>query len=194
MSLLKRGMIVLIATLALLASLVFVWRIFGPRNFFGAFLLNLLPTSWSPCVKSALVLHLPAGYYPLRHFEQGTSLYERLGIRWFQTLMRTPVFGILNLDIPRRFRKRDFVGLEREMRFAETSHVFAFLLVLGVLVFALAQGWWDAVVYLTVWNLLVNVYPVMLQRYNRGRLLCLMERSARRVNSGVRTVNDTQRS
>lgn len=192
-SVLKRGMILLTATLALLLCLVFVWHTFGPRNVFGVFLLNLLPTSWPPCVRSALVLRLPAGYYHLRSFEKDPRFYERQGIRWFQKLMRTPVFGICNLDIPRSFRKRDFVSLEREMRFAETGHALAFLFVLGVIVFALAKGWWDAVAYLTVWNLLVNVCPVLLQRYNRGRLRCLAERAAHRVNAEA-TNNPAARS
>ena len=87
-----------------------------------------------------------------------------------------PLFRALNLDIPRRFHQRDYPQAEREMRFAETSHVLAFLFALLLAVFALAQRWWGAVAYLILFDVLVNAYPVMLQRYNRGRLLRLTAR------------------
>ncbi|HXU03235.1 MAG TPA: hypothetical protein VN903_19850, partial [Polyangia bacterium] len=55
-------------------------------------------------------------------------------------------------------------------RNAETNHVIMFLIVVLVIAHALARGWWDAAAWTLVFNVLINAYPVMLQRYNRGRL------------------------
>ena len=88
----------------------------------GAFLVCLLPTSWVFTVKRFADVRLPASYYRLRAWETRTRLYERLGVRIYQRLLRFPLLAILNRDIARRFCERDYAGAEREMRFAETSH------------------------------------------------------------------------
>jgi hypothetical protein len=56
------------------------------------------------------------------------------------------------------------------MRRAETDHVYMFLAVLLVIGQAIVRGWWDAAGWTLLFDILVNGYPVMLQRYNRGRL------------------------
>ena len=94
------------ATLGFVAAVTLTWRTLSVRNIFGAFLVALLPNSWAFCVKSAMPLRLPAGYYHLRPWEADGRLYERVGARWYQSLMRTRLLGLLNLDIPRRFRRR----------------------------------------------------------------------------------------
>ena len=177
------GVIVLSATLYALAALVFVWIALGPRNVLGAFLLNLLPLSWPPCIKGVLPLRLSESYYRIRPFEKDGRSYELLGIRWFQKLMLAPGFRSCNRDIPRSIRNKDLAGLEREMRFAETAHVLTFFLVLSMTIFVLVNGWWDGVAYLVAWNILLNVYPVMLQRFNRQRLGRAMRLLPRRTRS-----------
>ena len=44
--------------------------------------------------------------------------------------------------------------------------------------YALLRQWLDAVFWLFVFNLILNGYPIMLQRYNRARLLALIDRQA----------------
>lgn len=61
------------------------------------------------------------------------------------------------------------------MRNAETMHVLIFLLMFLFVGYALFQGWLDAVGWSLFFNLLLNAYPVMLQRYNRIRLQKLIQ-------------------
>lgn len=164
----------------MLACLALTWRLIGPRNLVGAFALCLLPTSWAFCVKHAITVRLPARYFELRKWERGGRLYEALGVRRFQRLLRTPLLRILNLDITRRFSQRNYAEADQEMRHAETSHVLAFFVAFGVTILVFARRWWDALAYLTLFNTLVNAYPIMLQRYNRVRL----ERLALKLRSG----------
>jgi hypothetical protein len=41
---------------------------------------------------------------------------------------------------------------------------------LPIVVHAMARGWWIAASWTFVFDVLVNGYPVILQRYNRARL------------------------
>ncbi len=60
--------------------------------------------------------------------------------------------------------------LENEMRKAETGHVLIFVLIFVFVGYALLQGWFDTVAWLLLFNILINGYPIMLQRYNRIKL------------------------
>jgi hypothetical protein len=62
------------------------------------------------------------------------------------------------------------------MRDAEASHFILLVATLGVVAHAVARGWWGAAVWTLLFDVLLNGYPVMLQRYNRallGRLYSL---------------------
>jgi hypothetical protein len=56
------------------------------------------------------------------------------------------------------------------MRKAEMSHLFIFLIILAFMLYALANGWFSAAGWLLIFNMLINGYPVILQRYNRVKL------------------------
>jgi hypothetical protein len=53
---------------------------------------------------------------------------------------------------------------------AETGHLFIFLTITAITVWALASGWWDAAGWLLLFNLLHNGYPVLSMRQLRARL------------------------
>ena len=56
------------------------------------------------------------------------------------------------------------------MRQAELNHALT-LVAVTVLAVESAIGWvWDYAFWLMVFNMIFNVYPIMLQRYNRVRL------------------------
>ena len=56
------------------------------------------------------------------------------------------------------------------MRKAETGHAVIFVLVLLFAGYLLLKGWLDAVVWTMFFNMLINGYPIMLQRYNRVKM------------------------
>ena len=61
-------------------------------------------------------------------------------------------------------------NLDSEMRKAETGHMLIFLVMLFFIVYALFNGWFDAVGWILLFNIIINGYPIMLQRYNRIKL------------------------
>ncbi len=76
--------------------------------------------------------------------------------------------------LPRDKTAATLTQLGREMRKAEAGHVAVFMLVLLLAGCALLQGWLDAAAWLSLFNILINGYPVMLQRYNRIKLADLI--------------------
>lgn len=144
----------------------------GPRSAAFAFLLVWSIMCWVALVSMAFPLRLPASYYELRPGERDGRRYERLGVLVAKRLLRR---GPLHLFSPKLHFPpvRDAQGLAKldaQMRRAETDHVYMFLAVVLVIGHALARGWWDAAAWTLLFNILINGYPVMLQRYNRARL------------------------
>jgi hypothetical protein len=160
------------ATLA--AIYLILWSIdsFGWDNPFLAFLINWLMMSWVAIVGQLVNFVLPPGYYEIRAIERTGKLYERLGIRLFKKFVRRGPLSVFNpgLRFPKERTTPALHHLEREMRKAETAHVFIFVLVLIFSGYALIKGGPAAMGWMLGFNILINGYPVMLQRYNRIKL------------------------
>ncbi|HSH03153.1 MAG TPA: hypothetical protein VLL52_11590 [Anaerolineae bacterium] len=117
-------------------------------------------------------LRLPKGYYEVGAEEK--ALFEWLGVRRMQkVLWRVPS----NPKI--RFKERGKDELERvtlAMIEAETAHFLLGGVVAAMMVYAGWRGWWLVMGGYLVFNLLFNVYPVLVQRYNRQRIERVMNR------------------
>ena len=172
MDILKRLLLFTIATIVAIFLLLWSLDAFGFRSPMFAFLVNWLVMSWVAINGQVIHLAFAPGYYAIKPFEQTGQVYERLGIRLFKRLVRR---GPLTMFSPTlRFPKDKTVPalrtLDTEMRKAETGHVLIFVVMLLFVGYALLQGWLDAVAWLLLFNILINGYPIMLQRYNRIKL------------------------
>ncbi|MRR09710.1 hypothetical protein EG831_06495 [bacterium] len=124
-------------------------------------------------------------FIPLPFERAGSGrIYERLGIRLYKRYLPTSgdlvshARGVRHVD-------RSGIGLlpslqriERRTRVYEARHIFGALSMLAI-------SWWSIAVHhrgnwlvLSVANLLINGYPIMLQRYNRTRVYAIRERLA----------------
>lgn len=116
-----------------------------------------------------------AGYYRSRQFENNGHFYEHVGVPWFGRLIRRGPLHICAPGLEWHGREQT-AELEQQMRAAEAVHVAAFLFALGLPVFALLRGRAAAALWALLFNAAINVYPVMLQRYNRFRVHALTQR------------------
>lgn len=140
--------------------------------------LNLLVMCWWVFVV-AIWQHQPSlatNYYHIRALEADGKLYEWLGVRVAKRLLMRGPLSVFNPNIRLASGERDFQQLENHMRGAETAHAILFLIMLALSLYPLLNGWWVAVASWTFFNVLINAYPVMLQRYNRARLQPLLKR------------------
>ncbi len=181
METLKKLALVTVTTIA--AVLIIAWSLdaFGFRSPMAALLLNWLVMSWIAIVGQVVHFALPDSYYSIRPFEQTGQIYERVGIRLFKALVRRGPLTVFSptLKFPKEKTIPALGNLEREMRNAETGHVLIFVLVFLFVGYAALNGWLDAVVWILLFNLIINGYPIMLQRYNRIKLQELIDQPAR---------------
>jgi hypothetical protein len=167
----------------LLMFWLYVWGPLRPFDYPRGVLLPPLPLLAAGFAVGIAAWWVPASYYQIRAFERSGRLYERLGIRWFRWFVpdgdaanrwrrrREPNFRIIkNREYARAFRLRT--------ELSERSHLV--MLLLGGLsaAFAFAIGWTGWALYLSVGNVVVNLYPIFLQRYTRARLLKVATRIA----------------
>ena len=165
----------------LLMFWLYVWGPLRPFHYPDGDLLPPLPLLLAGFGIGLAVWWLPASYYQVRAFERNVRLYENLGVRHFRWFVpdgdaanrwrrrSDPAFRIIrNRHYAQAFRYRT--------ELSEKSHLV--MLVFGAMSasFAMAIGWSDWAIYLTVGNVLVNLYPILLQRYTRARLSALLSR------------------
>jgi hypothetical protein len=161
-----------------IAILLLAWLImnFSVHDPLFAILINWVLMSWVAFCGQFVRLSMPAGYHTIRPFEQSGQMYEAIGIRLFKTLVRRGPLAVFSPTL--RFPKERSVGslrwLDGEMRQAEAGHLLAFALTLAAAAFCALRGWLDAAGWLALFSLPINVYPVLLQRYNRLKLEALI--------------------
>ena len=181
---LKKPAVFALATLGVVLLVIWALDAFGFRSPVFAFLLNWLAMSWVALAGQAIPFALPASYYDIKTFERTGLVYERLGLPLFKKLVRRGPLAIFSPTL--RFPKDKTIAalrhLDHEMRKAEAGHVYIFLLMLVFIGYALLNGWLDAVDWMLLFNVLINGYPIMLQRYNRILLQDLIRRQ--RVSAG----------
>jgi hypothetical protein len=158
----------------------YVWGPLRPFHYPDGELLPSLPIFVGCFAVGVGVWWIPAPYFRIREFERSGRLYEALGVRHFRWFVpdgdaanrlrrrRDPAFRIIrNRHCARAFRQRT--------ESSEKGHLV--MLVLGAMSagFAWAIAWPGWALYLGVGNIVVNLYPILLQRYTRARLLSLHE-------------------
>jgi hypothetical protein len=172
METLKKLLLPAVATVAAISLILWTASSFGFRSPVSAFLINWLTMSWMAVVGQVVHFSFAPRYYRAKPFERIGQVYEHLGIRLFRKLVRRGPLSIFSPTL--RFPKEKTVSalqcLENEMRKAETGHALIFVLMLLFVGYAWLNGWLDAVVWMLLFNILVNGYPIMLQRYNRIKL------------------------
>lgn len=164
--------------------------IFWKRSFPAFWPADLPPPpdpSW-PWLAASLALALaglfaPAAFFRPRRFEVAGRLYRALGVKAFRRI-------VTNGDwINRAVRRRHagYIVHDRSVLFArswmesikaERAHLFYFLLALGALLYALRIGWHGWAVWHGATNLVLNLWPILLQRYTRGRILRVAPQTA----------------
>jgi Glycosyl-4,4'-diaponeurosporenoate acyltransferase len=117
------------------------------------------------------VLHLPLFLVPVKPVEP--VLYRWLGVGFVKRIVATPMWSLMNGQEPPpkpRNPQELLVRIDLSTRGAEVCHGATFLLVFLVALFFLAVGQFSEAVWLAAFNILLNGYPVMLQRANRWRV------------------------
>jgi hypothetical protein len=124
-----------------------------------------------------VVSKLPRSYFEIRPFESDGRLYELLGVRLFRFVV--PMGDGINRFV-RRFQpdyrivsEQSIADFEKRTVTAETFHLACLLMTVPSAVYAVVLGWRTFALLLTLPNIVLHLYPVLLQRYTRARILRL---------------------
>ncbi|BDD11716.1 hypothetical protein FUAX_41480 (plasmid) [Fulvitalea axinellae] len=112
------------------------------------------------------------------NFIRSRSLNKIMGIEYFRWIIKNSFFRFFNQKIKLENKSVDLNEIRKEMTIAEVSHLIAFLL---VSVFAVYKSLSDGVMagmLISVGNVLLNLYPSLLQQENKRRLDRLIKRQA----------------
>lgn len=138
---------------------------------------DALVVVWVPMTILGTVSHLtpirlPERFHRLRAFEIDGRLYEHLGVRAVKRMLRRGPATWFNpaLRMPAHRDADSLARLDAAMRNAEATHAVLFVATLTAVVHALARRRWAAAVWILGFDIVINGYPVVLQRYNRARL------------------------
>ncbi len=133
------------------------------------------PSLWQKVIDAAD--HLQDMYFRPKEFEKDGKIYEKLGVKTYKKFL--PTFG----DYVNRFNRKvlkinaKFVeksmgslrGYEFLTRVYETAHISGFVFFNYAAIHHFSEGDTKQGVIDIAMNVLINVYPMMVQRYNRVR-------------------------
>lgn len=137
---------------------------------------NFTCMSWIGMIELQLRLKLMSSYYNSYYFENGGKIYIFLGVNQFRWVLN--IIGwekIRKLSTP---VSRDLNALEKYERFTrsgEFGHAIAAIIVLALTIYVYVSYGFRYTVWLVIFNILLNIYPIILQRYNRPRIRAIIK-------------------
>ena len=157
-----------------LGPMVHLWpQLWGPTLPFGTPPPSLPPWPWFIGAVGAglAVFAVPRGWYRPRAFE--TRLYRWLGVRTFRRLATNgdAIVRAVRARFPGyTVHARDHGRALANTMTGEKSHLVCLMFGAVTSAYLLAIGWNGWAAWTIATNIVANLYPILLQRYTRGRL------------------------
>jgi multisubunit Na+/H+ antiporter MnhB subunit len=133
--------------------------------------LNFALMLWFTILESQVKPALKSRYFNPYPFEKQGKLYRILGVEWYRTvLVKSGWERVRQQQTPIKNSMHSFQTYERATRVAEIGHIFIGAVVLIVTGYVLFTYSVSNALWLILSNILLNFYPILLQRYTRPRL------------------------
>lgn len=146
----------------------------GTETFIISFLLTLFITGIFAITGFAYPTSklLPANYYTIRNPAKTKKVYKVLGVKYFKVLLLIIFWG------SKKNRIKYFDGTRNgiqnfiyQTKQSEFGHLCAFVVIFVVSIVLILHDYYLLVVLTTVINIIANLYPTILQRHHRYRVL-----------------------
>ena len=110
-------------------------------------------------------------YYLEKKWEKRGKLYEKFGINFYRKLLVFVGWEKLNKKAnPVNGNMETLINLEYKTKQSEIGHLIIFFIVLGFTIYVIIEFSFIKSLWLLFLNIILNVYPIFLQRYNRPRI------------------------
>jgi len=169
---------VMVAIIAIGISLgVAYWQ--GLDSFVFAWILNFMLMMAVLSFTQTFRPRLTGAYFQPKSWESEGKVYEWTGLHGFRKLLVWVGWEKLNKAAnPVKKNLEALKHLEYNTRQSEFGHLIIFFIVLAVALFVGAHQGFRHSLWLHLLNILLNLYPIAVQRYNRPRL----QKAIRRMN------------
>jgi len=160
--------LIILVTLALTYGIVVYIGVIG---FLFAWILNFMLMMCVLLFTETLKSNLASDYFNGKQWESKGKIYEKIGINLYRKLLVLVGWEKLNKKAnPVKSSLEALTHLEYRTKQSELGHVIIFFIVLGFTIYVAAKFSFTESLWLLFLNVIINVYPIFLQRYNRPRL------------------------
>ncbi|WP_285009686.1 hypothetical protein [Pedobacter faecalis] len=157
-----------VLSIAALLALIYTVKI---NTFQFAWLLNFLLMICMTFASQARQNKLTSTYYEQKAWEQKGRIYEYIGINFYRKLLVWVGWEKLTRKtLPIENNTEALTRLYRQTKISERDHAVIFMIVLGFNVYVALIFGFSKSLSLLILNILLNLYPIFLQRYNRPRI------------------------
>ncbi len=148
---------------------VALWQ--GLNTFVFAWVLNFMLMMGVLYFTQSLKFRLESTYYNPKKWEDEGKLYKWLGVHGFRKVLVWVGWEKLNkASNPVKKSSDSLIHLEYNTRQSEFGHLIILFIVFAITVFVGFYYGFKQTLWLLTLNILLNAYPIVVQRYNRPRL------------------------
>jgi len=180
----KKTFTLFFITIVTIASIYALIRYVGMQNFPFSFAcwLNFILLAGARTFTETLKSRFTSSYFNEQAWERGGKIYERLGINFYRKLLVAIGWEryITKKYNPVEKNTEALIHLHYETKHGELGHIITLIIVLGFTIFVAFKFGASKSLWLLILNIILNLYPVLLQRYNRPRIERAINLSHRR--------------
>ena len=122
-------------------------------------------------------------YYPsLSYFNfiPSKKVNQSLGLKYFKWIVKNSFFKFFNQKIKVDHKQVDLTDIRKEMTYAEVGHLIGFIFVTGVAIYRSITTDIVLGIVIMVINVIMNLYPSLLQQENKRRIDRVIKRQMRK--------------
>ena len=133
--------------------------------------LNFILMIWMSIVASLLIPDLKSAYFNSRSIEKEGEIYKYLGVHFFRKLLvRSGWERSRKKETPIRKSLVILEYYEYRTRTSEFGHGIIAIIIAIISVYVCMVYSFKETIWLILFNIVLNIYPMMVQRYNRPRV------------------------
>lgn len=119
------------------------------------------------------------------NFIESKTLNKHIGIEQFKWIIKNTFFKFFNQKIKLKNKKTELGEIRKEMTIAEISHLIGFVFVTFIAIYkGLSHNFLFPLIIMII-NVLMNLYPSLLQQENKRRIDKLIKRQVKTVANKV---------
>jgi hypothetical protein len=110
------------------------------------------------------------------NFIKSKSINNFIGLKYFKWIVKNSFFKFFNQSIKMEHKNKDYKTIRNEMTLAEIGHLVGFVFVIFFAIYYCFKVSILAGLAIMIPNVLLNLYPSLLQQENKRRIDQLMKR------------------